>query len=238
MDLTFEQKYNIKLQNTRRFRFNNFAKTEALLPDDALSELNYDLFFCSFKDVTLTKRIDTSSCFSMIQTFADCRNLTRITYLSELDTKYVENMTGIFSNDKYLQDYTGIENWDVSKCKSFAQAFENSGITSLRYFKNWKLKNASCEGMFRSSALMTLDGLNEIDLSEVTSTAEMFANLSITSLKGSENLDLSNVKNPTRMFSNNKNLKNFLGSETWKLPQGVTLSNIISTYSVNAVYVF
>ena len=226
MNPTINDRYSIFIDSVIRFKYQNFTKTEKGLPETIPKEKTYAYFFCNFYDTVLTKPIDTSECFSLDFTFSNCTNLSSIKYLDKIDTQYVRSMRHIFGNDKHLVDYSGIETWDVSHCAAFNHAFEHSGIQSLKYFESWKFRDTHCDAMFKSSDLISLEGLNKIDLSNVISSTEMFANLKITSLKGTENLDLSHIKNPYKMFSNNNKLKNLSPSETWKLPQGISLLDL------------
>ena len=227
---------NILSKNLINVKFANMTKSENYLPDIIPIKNDYSYYFQSFTDIILTKPIDTSKCYYLIRTFANCKNLVSIKYLDKIDTSNVLSMQSIFGNDKNLVDYSGIENWNVSNCICFNQAFENSGITSLKYFENWNFNNASCVEMFKNSELLSLEGLNKIDFSNVISTNKMFSQLKITSLKGSENLDISNVKDCSNMFAYNKNLKDFTGSETWKLPVGMTISNVLNSFDYNCIY--
>lgn len=218
------QIFNIKINNLYDVKILTSMKTERCLPDMLPRYLiTHDSFFQGFEDTILKKTLSTVQSTSMRYTYADCRNLLKVTYLDQIITNNVEDMYGIFANDRKLNDYSGIEIWKTDKCTDFSHSFENSGIESLKYFKTWKFKNCKCISMFKGSELKSLEGIKDIDFSNITCAYGMFSNLKITSLKGTEELDLSHIYSVQGMFANNKYIRDFSIAKTWKLHPSTTL---------------
>ena len=190
-------------------------------------------FFGLSQDEVISKKIDTSNATDLSGCFAKCKNLKKILYLDLIKTDNVESIDCLFAKDSNLNNYSGIEIWNLSKCNSCNFAFAYSGIDSLKYFKYWKFaKDCSCVGMFQFTKINNLKGILHIDFKNIKSTKNMFAGILITSLKGSEGLDLSKCSDVDNMFTQCNRLSDISVASTWKLPKGVELKTLFKNCSL------
>lgn len=211
-------KYFVDVVNCRTHnKLTTIFKTEKAFGNETYMRTSFSSFCQGFEDTVLKKPIDTSLTTDLTFAYANCKDLTKIEYLSKLNTSKVTCMYGIFANDKSLENYDGIENWDVGQCEDFSYAFANSGLKSLKYFKNWKLNKAICNGTFKNTKITTLEGITDINFKGIYIAYDMFANTQLTTLKGSEGLDLSELKAAKNMFTGNIHLTDISAFSTWKL---------------------
>ena len=194
-----------------------FPKNENYIRKEFKPLVSYEGFYSFFKDNILTKRINTTKTKNLRATFYGCVNLSKITFLNEIDTRNVITFEALFSGDKKLENFDGIENWITNKCINFADCFYGTGLSTLKYFKNWEFKNnCNCRGMFMYSQINSLEGLNEMKFIDVKNGNFMFAYTQITDLKGSEGFDLSKFNTVQNMFKGCKKLKDISVFKTWK----------------------
>lgn len=90
-------------------------------------------------------------------------------YLGDIDTSLIDNMSSLFANSK-REDFSGIENWNVSNVESMAFMFYNA-INFNQPLNNWDVSRVGDMGKIFKNANSfnqdisnwNLDGIRGID---------------------------------------------------------------------------
>ena len=219
--------YKSEIQNDMKIRERGYLRSEAFVDYTNYKSQCMRGLYLEFNDTVLQKPIDTSEAVDISLMFFRCKHLKRIHFLDKMIVDNVTCFSSIFQGCCALDNYSGIELWNMKNCESLTNAFSYSGIKSLKEVINWKFtKTVNCGEMFICSKIESLEGLNQFDFSHVISTYRMFAYCNITSLKGTENLDLSNVKHASMMFAYTPIKLDTNITDTWKLPEGYNIIDL------------
>lgn len=132
---------------------------------------------CCFSEVP-TSTLDLSkwklkTTDNIYYTFYNCKNLKSLD-LSGFDTSNVTNMSRLFQRCESLEEIKGIENWDVSKVKSFGYMFDSCFNLKSLDLSKWNTVSATnrsnTEGGFNGFERMFINckGLTYLNLSNFT----------------------------------------------------------------------
>ncbi|MCH5213019.1 MAG: BspA family leucine-rich repeat surface protein, partial [Oscillospiraceae bacterium] len=89
--------------------------------------------------------------------------------------------------------------------------------------------NKQAKNMFSGLNLKSLEGLANLDVSDVENMAMMFSgDTKLTSLAGLENWDVSNVKNMSSMFNSCENLESVDALKNWNVGKVTDMSNMFN----------
>src|SRR5574344_1792933 len=120
--------------------------------------------------------------------------------LGEIDTSNVTDMSCLFSNNYMRKDYSGIENWDVSKVVDMNSMFWDAKEFNADLSK-WDVSNVEDMGsMFEDASSFNQD-LSKWDVSKVTNMNYMFVDAKSFNQDISK-WDVSKVENTKDMFKN------------------------------------
>ena len=176
----------------------------------------------------------TAASNNMKAMFQDCSSLITLTNLNYLDTSNVTNMgddysySGMFNGCSSLTSLD-VSTFDTSNVTSMRWMFQNcSNLTSITFGTGWSHPTAASNGMGSMFAgctsLTTLNNLNNVDTSNVTSMANMFQNCtSLTNLNLS-NFDTSNVSYMSQMFDGCSGLTGITFGTGWGHATATSLS--------------
>lgn len=131
------------------------------------------------------QNIDFSSAYSTKEFFHGCIYLTDLSGISGWDMTPIEELTGMFSLCESLKDLTPLKHWDVSHVVNMTEMFEGSSL-----------------GGHFGNRLVTLDGL--------------------------EDWDVSNVRFFSRMFSVNFWLSDISALASWDVSKGIDFSSMFT----------
>ena len=169
-----------KCKNINAMFFGNYNLKEIKGIDTLLERDEYistDIR-CTFSNCVSLLELDLSkwklkATENLYYTFYSCGKLTKLDF-SGIDVSDVTNMTRLFDGCSNLQEIVGIEDWNVSKVKSFAYMFLNNGSLKHLDLSKWQTISATdnsnteggsngFEGMF-----MNCTGLNYLNISSFT----------------------------------------------------------------------
>ncbi len=158
---------------------------------------------------TITMNPYSSFMFSGIQSLKD------ISGLADWNTSKVTNMSGMFNNTKSLPDALAIKNWDTSNVTDMSYLFSND--TSLMFIdvSNWntsKVTTMVCmfqvgESFLHNGQLKEINGLGDLDVSNVTDMTCMFYGAGQMTFYDVANWNVSKVESMNHMFCDNGSLK-------------------------------
>lgn len=131
----------------------------------------------------------------------DMGEVKDLTELAYADASTITTLRYAFT-ECGADDFSPLASWDVSNCTDFECAFENCNhMTNVSFLSNWKMQGslyamfAFCEG------LETLDGLENWDVSGVTSMSSMFQNCeNLKDVSAVRKWDVSHVTTMNSMF--------------------------------------
>jgi surface protein len=193
-------------------------------------EMMYMLFACCFEleEIDLSNW-STPSLTNMAYMFASMyysQNYSLISKLKKIhlsekfDTSKVTDMSRLFYNDRFIEDYSFLQLFDTSSViNMYGLLQSNHNFNDLKYIKDWDVSKVTDFGLFitNSKVLTSLSGLENWDVSSATSMYRMF--FSITTLEDASAIndwDVTNVTNFEDMFWNVPVLPNFTKVEgTW-----------------------
>lgn len=184
----------------------------------------------SIKSVRIATKIVPISCYGW---FKDCKNLTEIKNIENLDTSECENMNGMFIQCQSLSSID-LSHFNTSNVTTMKQMFNNcKSLTNLDLstFNTKNVKDTSWMFAF-CSGLTTLD-ISMFNTKHVTDMTAMFYGAkNITEYKGLENFNTSNVTSMRGMFSCGKNytgdgkVKNLDGIENWDTSNVIDMTDM------------
>ena len=132
--------------------------------------------------------------------------LKKIYFSKSFDTSKVTDMSGLFYNIRYLEDYNFLRDWDVSSVENMQQLFQrNRKITTFEYIKDWDVSNVTNMYLFCAGCLglTNLNYLDNWDVSKVTTMERMFyGSTNIIDASALNNWNIINVSNFQHMFYN------------------------------------
>lgn len=142
-------------------------------------------------------------------TFGNFNNLTNIEGLEKVDTSNTKIMDGLFAEDHNLENGIDISNWNTTNVVSMNQMFNaDKKINSINLNGIDTSRVENMYGMFANCYnLESVNGINELDYSNVTNMKYWFAyDVSLDTLDLS-NVSAPNVQNVDYMFINDVKLR-------------------------------
>lgn len=132
--------------------------------------------------------------------------------LGEIDTSNVTDMSVLFSNNYMRKDYSGIENWDVSRVRDMNSMFWDAKEFNADLSK-WDVSNVEDMGSMFEDALSFNQDIGKWDVSRVRDMRGMFYGAS------SFNQDLSGwrldcIKDKAFIFKNSP-LEKLVKAQQW-----------------------
>ena len=137
--------------------------------------------------------------------FYNCRSLSSLPDISEWDTSYVKDMSGLFSGCKLLISFPDISKWNTSKVTDMSGMFFNCNFNFLDDISKWDTKNVkSMKKLFYGcSFALILPDISKWNTSNVTDISEMFYFCrKLTSLPNISKWNTNNVIDMSYTFSN------------------------------------
>ena len=157
----------------------------------------------SLTTITGLENLDVSKITSMNSMFSNCTSLTTLD-LSGWDTSNVTDMSSMFRSCKVTT--LDISGWDTSNVTSMSSMFSNCTSLTTLDLSGWDTSNVtSMSGMFSNCTSLTTLDLSHFDTSKLEGAYSniMFDYCtSLTTIKGLENLDVSKITSMNSMFSN------------------------------------
>ena len=199
----------------------NYPQNEKIKP----SSLSYAFHNCKEMTNIDLGWINYSILTSMDFTFSTCLKLTEIVGVEDVDTSKVTNMNGTFKNCSSLTSID-LSSWDVSQCINMASMFASCTLlTDVSFINEWDLSkvksfNALCHG----AKTLTSFTLDSKDLSSLTDCNCMLAgspNLQTVQLT---NLTTPKTINVSSMFENDSGLTSVDFSGTIIKPNNASLT--------------
>ena len=138
-------------------------------------------------------------------TFSGCTQLVTIENLDALDMSNCYSCYNMF-NSCGLQDYSGIENWNLSSCSSFSCMFMNTKCTGSIDISKWTTSTGGVFRMFNNSYYTSIN-VGNIVKSSVNNISEMFRGAKVSEIIGMDTWDTSNITNWFYAFGGCSNLK-------------------------------
>ena len=132
--------------------------------------------------------------------FCKCKTLYNIDELKYLNTQNVTDFSHMFENCQ-ISNFNALENWDVSKSKTFDSMFANcESIINLKPLKNW-------------------------DVSKCWNFSFMFYNcVNLTDINALESWNVSSGENFSQMFRFCKTLYDINPLKNWDISNAINLS--------------
>lgn len=163
---------------------------------------NYDLYIISSDEYSKYNSKD------LTKLFCKYTNLKTID-LSYLDLSSVNNMYGMFTNDKKLENIIWPDNLDTSKVIDMAYLFANCNMLSEIDLSKFDTSNVmNMKYMFFNCSKLTELDVSNFDTSNVTSMKTMFYKCSELTKLDVSKFDTSNVEDMSYMFTSCSNLTN------------------------------
>lgn len=183
---------------SQMFTFTKVASLEALANWDVSNVTRLDSVFANMDYLGNLKGLenwDVSSVADLRNMFYHCDILSDISALADWDVSSVTNLNGLFAYCIGLTNLEGLEDWDVSNVTDLQTTFFSTPVTSLLPLSSWNPKPTRLYRTFSScSALTTLQGLENFDMSDCTDMMDSFLNCrKLVNVDGLESWDVSNV---------------------------------------------
>ena len=176
------------------------------------------------KQIDIIDKITLSG--DAINMFGDLPNLTTITGLENLDTKYVTSMKSMFANDPKLTSLD-LSSWDTSSCLSMSSMFkQDSSLTSLNVKGFNTSKTEFMQNMFQGTSKLAAIDVSSFDTSSVKDMSYMFADMSNLSTLNLANFTVDNFEFFMHTFNNDTALTS------------LDLSNFVTSSATDFSYMF
>ena len=204
---------NMNETSSSMFRnINNLENISGLSKFDTKSVENLSATFAYSYSINNLKGLETwdvSKVTTMYGMFTNSYLLEDISALENWNVSNVENMKCLFQNADSLSDIMPLANWNVSKVKTmnrmfFGNATYQNEISSFYSLRNWDTSSLEdMDYMFQASfSLKSLAGLENWNVSNVTTMNGSFNQCRLLKYADLSNWDMSNVTNTTYMFDN------------------------------------
>ncbi len=204
---------NMNENSSQIFRnINNLENISGLSKFDTKSVENLSATFAYSYSINNLKGLETwdvSKVTTMYGMFTNSYLLEDISALENWNVSNVENMKCLFQNADSLSDIMPLANWNVSKVKTmnrmfFGNATYQNEISSFYSLRNWDTSSLEdMDYMFQASfSLKSLAGLENWNVSNVTTMNGSFNQCRLLKYADLSNWDMSNVTNTTYMFDN------------------------------------
>ena len=155
--------------------------------------------------------------------FYNCKNLTSIDGLHNLDTSEVTNMNGMFYNCSGLTSLnTG--NFSTEKVEDMSGLFYGcSGLTSL-YLSKFNTENVKdMSGMFGGCSGLTSLNVSNFNTENVNDMSGMFEGCSGLTTLDVSNFKTSNLQKADKMFMGCTNLTTIYCDDTWDVSESQSM---------------
>ncbi len=165
-------------------------------------------------------------------TFYSDTKLTDISALTGKNVEKVTTMVRLFNSCLALSDLSPLANWKPLALKDMTSTFE--GCTAIKNYNaliGWSPKLSAIIYCFKgNSSLVNIEGLANLDVSEVEDFTEVFMNDSaVRSLHGLEIWDVSSGKKFARTFSTMPYLSTLEPIKNWNFASAVDVSNMLES---------
>ncbi len=160
-----------------RFSFKSVKVEDTIYPK-CTAYWFYGFTSSSFTSIDLSN-LDTRYVTDMTEMFYNCYYLTSLKGLSGLDTSGVTTMYYMFYNCYRLTSLAGLEDWDTSSVTDMRHMFESCyGLTSISALSEWDTGNVTSLYLtfYNCRSLTSLTGLEDWDVHSVTTLYETFYN--------------------------------------------------------------
>ena len=165
-------------------------------------------------------------------TFYSDTKLTDISALTGKNVEKVTTMVRLFNSCLALSDLSPLATWKPLALKDMTSTFE--GCTAIKNYNaliGWSPKLSAIIYCFKgNSTLVNIEGLANLDVSEVEDFTEVFMNDSaVRSLHGLEIWDVSSGKKFARTFSTMPYLSTLEPIKNWNFASAVDVSNMLES---------
>ncbi len=165
-------------------------------------------------------------------TFYSDTKLTDISALTGKNVEKVTTMVRLFNSCLALSDLSPLATWKPLALKDMTSTFE--GCTAIKNYNaliGWSPKLSAIIYCFKgNSSLVNIEGLANLDVSEVEDFTEVFMNDSaVRSLHGLEIWDVSRGKKFARMLSTMPYLTTLEPIKDWNFASAVDVSNMLES---------
>lgn len=165
-------------------------------------------------------------------TFYSDTKLTDISALTGKNVEKVTTMVRLFNSCLALSDLSPLATWKPLALKDMTSTFE--GCTAIKNYNaliGWSPKLSAIIYCFKgNSSLVNIEGLANLDVSEVEDFTEVFMNDSaVRSLHGLEIWDVSRGKKFARTFSTMPYLSTLEPIKNWNFASAVDVSNMLES---------
>lgn len=165
-------------------------------------------------------------------TFYSDTKLTDISALAGKNVEKVTTMVRLFNSCLALSDLSPLATWNPLALKDMTSTFE--GCTAIKNYNaliGWSPKLSAIIYCFKgNSSLVNIEGLANLDVSEVEDFTEVFMNDSaVRSLLGLEIWDVSRGKKFARMLSTMPYLTTLEPIKDWNFASAVDVSNMLES---------
>lgn len=165
-------------------------------------------------------------------TFYSDTKLTDISALTGKNVEKVTTMVRLFNSCLALSDLSPLATWKPLALKDMTSTFEGcTAITNYNALIGWSPKLSAIIYCFKgNSSLVNIEGLANLDVSEVEDFTEVFMNDSaVRSLHGLEIWDVSRGKKFARTFSTMPYLTTLEPIKNWNFASAVDVSNMLES---------
>lgn len=227
--------WNVEKLQTLTYSFNNTAITDLTFLEKWNTPNLVTLDFQEMVNLVSAhgvEHLNVSKVTSFKNLFFTCVKLADISALANWDTSKVTTLQGAFNRNEALVDISPLASWDMSALKNIQGVFEGCfSISTLAPLSAWNVVLTSIAYAFKGcSALSDLEGLENFDVSGVSSMLEVFNNCTgVRSLAGVESWDVGNVWTFQSMFAGMSFLSDILPLKNWDMHSATNISNMFAS---------
>ena len=160
---------------------------------------------------------DVSNVTDLGQMFSYNQNLVDISALINWDVSQVTDLTFLFYYCKKLKNLHGLELWDVSNVTDLSYTFGESNLANgVLALSNWQPKPTRMYKFMNNTAIKSLDGLENFDVSHCTDFHSCFqTNFALVDCYGVKDWDVSSATDMRYMFQGCWWLDTLKAFENW-----------------------
>ena len=227
--------WNVEKLQTLTYSFNNTAITDLTFLEKWNTPNLVTLDFQEMVNLVSAhgvEHLNISKVTSLENLFFTCVKLSDISALASWDTSKVTSLKGAFNRNEALVDISPLASLDVSALRNIQGIFEGCfSISTLSPLSAWNVVLTSIAYAFKGcSALSDLEGLENFDVSGVSSMVEVFNNCTgVRSLSGVESWDVGNVWTFQSMFAGMSFLSDILPLKNWDMHSATNISNMFAS---------
>ena len=162
------------------------------------------------QSVKLVLKNDNIDCSHMFDTGEDNQSyLKDISSLRFFNAEKCKDLSHFFHHCNKIEDYSAIENWDVSNCQDFSEMFSSSSLKNTNCLSNWDVRRGEdfSKMFYNCKKLKNIGGIKKWDVRSGKYFNSMFEKCS--KLKEINDLKfwrMTNAKSINYMFCNCSNL--------------------------------